>query len=360
MKEKSESGNNSETASLSRRTWLKALGVGGSLLTVESGTATAASHGYGAGGYGDGEYGDPSTALTVTTDAASDVGETVATVDGSLTDLGDASAADVYFQYRKATVSSWSSTGVQTLSSTGSFSATVTGLSDGTEYEFRAVASASDGSSTSGATSSFTTVENAIVVSTESATSVGETAATLNGSVTDLGNASSADTYFEYRAADVSSWTSTSVQTLTSTGSFSASVTGLDDGAEYEFRAAAEASDGDTDTGDLTAFTTVIAESDPVIDSFGVSEAGSPNPHAQISADWAVSDADGNLSAVTVSVSDTNGTTVRSRSTSVSGESAAGSDSFKIKHNDSDVYDVTLSVEDDSAASTSETRSVSA
>ena len=459
MKEKSESGNNSETASLSRRTWLKALGVGGSLLTVESGTATAASHGYGAGGYGDGEYGDPSTALTVTTDAASDVGETVATVDGSLTDLGDASAADVYFQYRKATVSSWSSTGVQTLSSTGSFSATVTGLSDGTEYEFRAVASASDGSSTSGATSSFTTVENAIVVSTESATSVGETAATLNGSVTDLGNASSADvyfeyrnatvsgwsstavqtlsstgsfsaavsdlndsteyefravasasdgdsdsgatsnfttvadlvavstesatsvgetaatlngsvtdlgnassadTYFEYRAADVSSWTSTSVQTLTSTGSFSASVTGLDDGAEYEFRAAAEASDGDTDTGDLTAFTTVIAESDPVIDSFGVSEAGSPNPHAQISADWAVSDADGNLSAVTVSVSDTNGTTVRSRSTSVSGESAAGSDSFKIKHNDSDVYDVTLSVEDDSGASTSETRSVSA
>lgn len=211
-----------------------------------------------------------------------------------------------------------------------------------------------------GATSSFTTVENAIVVSTESATSVGETAATLNGSVTDLGNASSADTYFEYRAADVSSWTSASVQTLTSTGSFSASVTGLDDGAEYEFRAAAEASDGDTDTGDLTAFTTVIAESDPVIDSFGVSEAGSPNPHAQISADWAVSDADGNLSAVTVSVSDTNGTTVRSRSTSVSGESAAGSDSFKIKHNDSDVYDVTLSVEDDSGASTSETRSVSA
>lgn len=360
MKKRVNSGTDSEETSLSRRTWLKTLGVGASLLTIGSGTATATSHGYGAGGYGEGEYGDPSTALTVTTDAVSDVGETTATLDGSLTDLGGASSADVHFEYREGTVTTWRSTAVQTLSSTGSFSASVSDLSDGTDYEFRAVASAADGSSDVGATSGFTTIEDSVVVATDGSTDVAETTATLTGSVTDLGNATSADVSFEYRGVGLSSWTTSAVQTLTSTGGFSASVSGLDDGTEYEFRATAEASDGDTATGGSVTFTTVTAESDPAIDSFSVSEAGSPNPHTEISADWTVSDADGDLSAVTVSVSDPTGATVRSNTTSVSGGSASGSESFRIKHSDSDTYDVTLQVEDGAGNAASDTRSVSA
>lgn len=360
MEKRSTAGTDKEETLLSRRAWIKTLGVGVSLFAIESGTATATSHGYGAGGYGEGEYGDPSTTLTVTTDAVSDVGETTATLNGSLTDLGGASSADVSFEYRDATVTTWSSTAVQTTSSTGSFSATVSDLSDGTEYEFRATAEASDGGSDSGSTSGFTTVEDSIVVSTDDVTDLAETTATLTGSVTDLGNASSADVSFEYRAVGQSSWTTTTVQTLTSTGGFSASISDLTDGTEYEFRATAEASDGDTDTGTLVTFTTVTAESDPGIDSFSVSEAGSPNPHTEISADWTVSDADGDLSAVTASVSNTSGTTVRSNTTSVSGGSASGSESFKIKHSDSDAYDVTLRVEDGATNAVSETRSVSA
>jgi subtilisin len=48
-------------------------------------------------------------------------------------------------------------TSAETLSSTGSFSADISGLSAGTTYEFRAVANASDGSSDTGSTNSFTT-----------------------------------------------------------------------------------------------------------------------------------------------------------------------------------------------------------
>lgn len=263
MKNQSVDGSENKDSSISRRTCMKTIGAGVSLLAVNSGTATATatSHGYGAGGYGDNEYGGPSTTLTVTTDEVSDVGETTATLSGSLTDLAGASSADVYFQYRKAAISTWSSTAVQTLSATGGFSAAITELSDGAEYEFRTVA---------------------------------------------------------------------------------------------------EGSDGDTAAGDLVAFTTVTAESDPVIESFGVSEAGLPNPHAEISADWAVSDADGDLSAVTVSVSELSGATVRTSATSVSGGNASGSDSFDIKHSDVDIYDVTLRVEDSAGNVVSKTKSVSA
>ena len=242
---------------ISRRSWLKTLGVGTSVITFGSGTATSTSDGYGEGGYGEGGYGDSTDSLTVTTDGASDVGETSVTLDGSLTDLGGASSADVFFEYRKTGVSTWSTTATQTLSSTGSFSASLPGLSDGVDYEFRAVASASDGDTDTGSTNNFTTIEHSVVVSTDSTTDIGETTATLNGAVTDLGNANSADVSFEYRDASVSNWTSTSVQTLSSTGSFSVSISGFVDGVDYEFRAVASASDGDSDTGSITGFTTV-------------------------------------------------------------------------------------------------------
>lgn len=348
-----------DESSIPRRSLLKALGIGASVVALDTRTATATSDGYGTHGYGEGGYGDPTTGLTVTTDGASDVGETSAVLTGSLTDLGGASSVDCRFEYRRTTSSTWSATATQTLSASGSFDASVSDLSDGVDYEFRAVASASDGDSDTGSTSGFTTVEDSVSASTDGATDVGETTATLTGSLTDLGNASSADVHFEYREAGSSSWTTTSTQTLTETGSFSKGVTGLASGTDYEFRTVAVASDGDSDTGSSMTFTSATAETDPVVDSFNVSEAGSPNPHAEISVDWAVSDADGNLGTVTVSVDDSTGTTVDSSSTSVSGTSSSGSDSFKIKHRGSEVYDVTLSVEDTAGNVAGETTSVS-
>ena len=94
-----------------------------------------------------------------------------------------------------------------------------------------------------------------LAVSTNSATGVGETSATLNGSLDDLGDASSADVYFEWGTAGSGLPNTTSTQTATSTGSFSDSISGLSEGTDYEFRAVAATGD-DSDTGSIQSFTT--------------------------------------------------------------------------------------------------------
>ncbi|MDT3435570.1 metallophosphoesterase [Haloarcula sp. 1CSR25-25] len=92
-------------------------------------------------------------------------------------------------------------------------------------------------------------------VTTGDATNVGETSATLNGTLNDLGGATSADVYFEWGPSGNLS-NATTQQTLSATGTFSEELTGLETGTDYEFRAVAQASDGDTDTGGIAAFTT--------------------------------------------------------------------------------------------------------
>jgi hypothetical protein len=187
---------------------------------------------------------------------------------------------------------------------------------------------------------------------------VGETSATLEGSLDDRGGASTADVAFEFRQSGASTWSTTPTETLSSTGSFSRDLTGLAGGTDYEFRAVADASDGDSATGSTRSFATHEesgGDTAPVIDSYTVTETGSPNPHAEISADWAVSDADGDLSTVEVTVSDGGG----AESTSVGGASAAGSASFEIKHGGGTTYDVQCTVTDSNGNTDSETRTVS-
>jgi len=95
-----------------------------------------------------------------------------------------------------------------------------------------------------------------LAVSTGDATGVGETSATLNGSLDDLGGADSADVYVEWGPSGGSLSNVTSAETLSSTGSFSADISGLSAGTTYEFRAVADASDGSSDTGSTNSFTT--------------------------------------------------------------------------------------------------------
>jgi len=75
-------------------------------------------------------------------------------------------------------------------------------------------------------------------VTTEAATGRTRTAATLNGSLTDMGTASSVDVSFEW-GTTTSYSNETSVQTMTSTGSFSAALSGLTASTTYHFRAKA-------------------------------------------------------------------------------------------------------------------------
>jgi len=94
------------------------------------------------------------------------------------------------------------------------------------------------------------------VVSTGSVSNVGTHSATLSGSLTDLGGVRSVEVAFEYRARDSASWSSIAAQTLSSTGSFSETLSGLDPDTDYEFRAIGDASDGDPVTGSATMFST--------------------------------------------------------------------------------------------------------
>ncbi|MFB6136106.1 MAG: S8 family serine peptidase [Halobacteriaceae archaeon] len=196
-------------------------------------------------------------------------------------------------------------------------------------------------------------------VTTDAPTNVGDTSATLNGTLSDLGGANSADCYFEYRESGASSWTSTAAQTLSSTGSFNASVDGLSAGTDYEYRAVADASDGQSDTGGVVTFTTSGGGSGsaPTVDSVSVSETETPSPHAEFSASWSVSDADGDLSSVTVELTDETTSSVEETVTAdVSGGSADGTTSLRAHKDDGSghTYEVAVTASD-AAGNTSAT-----
>ena len=97
--------------------------------------------------------------------------------------------------------------------------------------------------------------EPELSVSTNSATGVGENSATLNGGLNDLGEAASAEVWFEWGVSGGSLPNETTPQTLTATGSFDETISGLDDGTDYQFVAHAETAE-DSDSGTTQSFTT--------------------------------------------------------------------------------------------------------
>lgn len=95
-------------------------------------------------------------------------------------------------------------------------------------------------------------------VTTNSASAVTENSATLNGTLEDLGGESSVDVYFEW-GTTTSYGNTTTVQTLSSTGAFSDSISGLTADQTYHSRAAV--TDGmDTWYGADVQFTATDAE----------------------------------------------------------------------------------------------------
>ncbi len=201
----------------------------------------------------------------VDTESASNVTANTATFEATVTSLGGASSIDVQFKYwvqgDEANTSQW--TPFRTVSSTGTFTEDVTGLSPNTTYVVRAQARNPSGEYDIGSEVTVTT-PTAFAVETDAATGVDASSATLNGNLTGLGGASSADVQFKYWVQGQQSTTTqfTSFQTLTATGTFSASVTGLAANTTYVFRAQARDS-----AGTWTAGTTLTLTTD---ESFGV------------------------------------------------------------------------------------------
>ncbi len=84
--------------------------------------------------------------------------------------------------------------------------------------------------------------------------SVDSFVATMHGELRLAGFASSVDVYFEWGVSGEGFPKSTDPQTLSTPGSFSETVSGLTCSTTYEYRAVAEASDGDTATGTVRFF----------------------------------------------------------------------------------------------------------
>lgn len=296
--------------------------------------------------------------FSVVTDSVVAVNDTAVSVNGRVVDLGGADAATATVEYRAVGASEWSTAAPTKRSTAGDVDATVTGLDPGTEYEVRVTATASDGDSDAGRVLSART-DAPLAVSTTGAVEVNGSAATLTGNLTAIGGADDASVAFEYRAGGDDDWQTVSAGNVSSPGEFRRTVTGLDAGATYEFRAVATASDGDDAAGETRTLTTEASESAPAIDSFDVWEFWSPNPHLAFMAVWDVSDDDGDLDEVTVEVVDGDGAVVDSATTDAAGDEHGGANYFRLKHVDGEEFTVRLVVTDESGETTTDTRTVS-
>ena len=214
-------------------------------------------------------------------------------------------------------------------------------------------ARATDSAGNTGSAAVDVTVANDLAVETVDAGSVTETAATLVGNLSSLGDSASATGAFEYRERGADTWTVAGEQTLETTGQFDAEVTGLSAGTGCEFRAVATADD--SDAGATLAFDTATADGTTSlsIDRFDAADDSNP-AWSRFDVDWAVSDADGELNTVITELR-YGGVTVAAESTNVTGSRAAHSHELRVK---GPVDEVWLGVNDTANEIVSESKNV--
>ncbi|MHB8481739.1 MAG: beta strand repeat-containing protein, partial [Nitrospiria bacterium] len=231
-----------------------------------------------------------SSGPAVTTGSATSITSAGATLNGSVNPNGVTATA--WFEYGLSATYG-SSTASQSLaagSTAVAVSAAVTGLSVNTVYHFRLDA-ANNGGTSYGLDASFTTLATPPVVTTGSATGVGGTSATLNGSVNPNGVTAAA--WFEYglSATYGSSTASQSLAAGSSAVAVSAAISGLSVNTTYHFRIDAN-NNGGTSLGADNTFTTlanapvVTTGSATSITSSGATLNGSVNPNGVTATAW--------------------------------------------------------------------------
>ena len=221
--------------------------------------------GYDMGAY---EFVSSSSSPSVSTDAATLVTSSSATLNGTVNPNG--TSTTVVFEYGTSTNYGSTITATQsplTGTNSQSVSAGITGLTAGTTYHFRAKGTNSAGT-TNGDDQTFTTTSGppvtAPTVTTGSASAVTSTSATLNGTVNP--NGSTTTYYFEYgtTASYGVITSSTSVGSGTSDVSVDGSITGLTSETTYHCRLVATNSVG-TGYGTDQTFTTSSSSMNPTV-----------------------------------------------------------------------------------------------
>jgi hypothetical protein len=192
----------------------------------------------------------------VTTSAASSVGSTTAKLNGSLDPNGQSTSW--YFEYGTSTSYGTKTSSKSAGSGTAStgVSASVSGLTAGSTYHFRLVATNASGA-TYGSDQSFTTA-GPPAVQTNAAANIATTAATLTGTVDPKGR--STTWYFDYGTTTAYGSRTASQSAGSGTGAEAVSVTvsNLTAGTAYHYRIVATSSAG-TGTGADVGFTTLPA-----------------------------------------------------------------------------------------------------
>src|SRR5438552_2343755 len=193
----------------------------------------------------------------VTTNPATLIASFSATLNGSLDPHG--LSTGVYFQYG-TTTSYGSTTASQTKTGNTyqSVSANISGLNASTTYHFRIVATNSSGT-THGSDTTFTTLSltGPAIVTTNPATNVLNSSATLNGTVDPHGLSTSGQLQYG-TTTSYGSTTTSQTKTGNTYQGVSANISGLNASTTYHFRIVATNSAGTTHGGDRT-FTTAAA-----------------------------------------------------------------------------------------------------
>ena len=202
-----------------------------------------------AGVYGTG-YGDDQSFTTLPGQGpelgmASSNNATDTTIDlvGNLASKGTASSVTVYFEYGLTTDYgnlSDKTTVSETGYNKGGFTITLTNLTRGTKYHFRAIADAGVFGKDYSSDMVFATTGSGVVaipsVTTGDSDSVTATTANLHGNLTSLGSAFKVNVYFEY-GTSTSYGNKTNPQSFADVDAFSETITGLQAGTLYHYRA---------------------------------------------------------------------------------------------------------------------------
>lgn len=181
---------------------------------------------------------------TVTTNDATAIGISTATLNLYLSNLGGYASADVNFQWYKNGQTQWGNDTTPTnKTAPGSHSAGLSGLDASSLYYFRAKAVNTAGTSY-GASKSFTTGGiSAPTMTTQSATGLQLSGATLNGVVTANGGAS-VTAWFEWGLTTSYGTSTPSISGLTTSDTFYYGLTGLEPNTTYHYRAVGQNTGG--------------------------------------------------------------------------------------------------------------------